>query len=40
MPMALDLSLVGKPLEPSHFSYGPRDTILYALGVGDRKSVV
>ncbi len=36
--MALDLSLVGKPLEPSHFSYGPRDTILYALGVGAKKA--
>ncbi|MDF2697372.1 MAG: putative (R)-specific enoyl-CoA hydratase [Labilithrix sp.] len=35
--MALDLSIVDKPLEPQIFSYTWRDTVLYALGVGAKK---
>lgn len=36
--MALDTSIVGTPLPPALMSYGPRDTILYALGVGAKKA--
>jgi len=32
--MALDLSLVGKKMEPMAFEYTERDVMLYALGVG------
>jgi acyl dehydratase len=32
--MAINLNLVGKKSDPVHFSYGWKDTILYALGVG------
>src|SRR6478609_9082610 len=35
--MALDLSLVDKPSEPSTFSYAWKDTVLYALGIGAKK---
>src|SRR5688572_6411152 len=35
--MALDLSLVGKEGSPVSFTYGSRDTILYALGIGAKK---
>ena len=35
--MAFDLSIVGKPTEPSRFTYSHKDTILYALGVGAKK---
>ncbi|MBX3260738.1 MAG: MaoC family dehydratase N-terminal domain-containing protein [Labilithrix sp.] len=35
--MALDLSVVDKPLEPQIFSYSWKDTVLYALGVGAKK---
>ena len=35
--MALDLSIVGKPLEPQMFSYAWKDTVLYALGIGATK---
>lgn len=35
--MALDLTLVDKPSEPSKFSYTWKDTVLYALGVGAKK---
>ncbi len=35
--MALDLSIVDKPLEPQTFSYSWKDTVLYALGVGAKK---
>ena len=35
--MALDLSLVDKPSEPSSFTYTWKDTVLYALGVGAKK---
>ena len=35
--MALDLSLVGKESAPSRFTYGWKDTVLYALGVGARR---
>ncbi len=35
--MALDLSIVGKPLEPHSFAYTWKDTVLYALGVGATK---
>src|SRR5437899_3121651 len=36
--MALDLSLVGKPSEPTTFTYAWKDAVLYALGVGAKKS--
>lgn len=36
--MALDLSLVGKPSTPSKHLYGWEDTVLYALGVGAKKT--
>jgi acyl dehydratase len=36
-PMPLDLSLVGKESAPSTFTYGWKDTVLYALGVGAKK---
>ena len=36
--MALDLALVDKPSEPYSFTYGWKDTVLYALGVGARKA--
>jgi acyl dehydratase len=32
--MAIDLSLVGRKLEPMTFEYSDRDVMLYALGVG------
>src|SRR2546425_754521 len=32
--MAVDLSIVGKQLESSRFSYGEKEVMLYALGVG------
>src|SRR5690349_7083229 len=35
--MALDLSLVDKPSEPSKFTYAWKDTVLYALGIGAKK---
>lgn len=35
--MALDLSLVDKPSEPTNFSYAWKDTVLYALGIGAKK---
>jgi acyl dehydratase len=35
--MALDLSLVGKPTEPTRFTYGWKDVVLYALGVGAKR---
>jgi acyl dehydratase len=35
--MPLDLSLVGKPGEPSHYAYTWKDTALYALGVGAKR---
>jgi len=35
--MALDLTIVGKPSEAARFTYGWRDTALYALGVGARR---
>jgi acyl dehydratase len=35
--MALDLSIVDKPLEPQLFTYDWKDTVLYALGVGAKK---
>jgi acyl dehydratase len=35
--MALDLSLVGKPSEPTRFTYGWKDVVLYALGIGAKK---
>lgn len=35
--MALDLSIVGKPLDPQTFTYAWKDTVLYALGVGAKK---
>ncbi len=35
--MALDLSLVGKPSEPTSFTYAWKDTVLYALGIGAKK---
>ena len=35
--MALDLSIVGKPGEPSRFSYTWKDTVLYALGIGAKR---
>lgn len=33
----LDLSVVGKPLDPQPFTYTWKDTVLYALGVGAKK---
>jgi acyl dehydratase len=35
--MALDLSLVGKESAPSTFTYGWKDVVLYALGIGAKK---
>lgn len=35
--MALDLTLVGKTTEPYVHTYGWKDTVLYALGVGAKK---
>lgn len=35
--MALDLSLVDKPSEPVRFTYGWKDVVLYALGIGAKK---
>jgi acyl dehydratase len=35
--MALDTSLVGKPLQAQSFTYGWRDLALYALGVGAKR---
>lgn len=35
--MALDLALVGEPSEPAAFTYGWKDVVLYALGVGARR---
>lgn len=35
--MALDLSLVGTPSEPVSFTYGWKDAVLYALGIGAKK---
>ena len=35
--MALDLSLVGKPTEPKSYTYGWKDVVLYALGVGAKR---
>ena len=35
--MALDLSVVDKPIAPQTFSYTWKDTVLYALGVGAKK---
>ena len=35
--MPLDLSLVGKESAPSTFTYGWKDTVLYALGIGAKK---
>ena len=32
--MPVDLSMVGKQLEPTRFTYTERDVMLYALGVG------
>jgi acyl dehydratase len=32
--MPVNLNMVGKQLEPTHFTYGERDVMLYALGVG------
>ena len=32
--MPIDLSIVGKPLKPTTFTYTERDVMLYALGVG------
>jgi acyl dehydratase len=36
--MPLDLSLVGKESAPATFTYGWKDTVLYALGIGAKKS--
>jgi acyl dehydratase len=36
--MALDLTLVDKPIEPQTFTYTWKDTVLYALGVGMKKA--
>jgi len=35
--MALDLSVVGKLSEPTKYTYGWKDTVLYALGIGAKK---
>lgn len=35
--MALDLSVVDKPIDPQSFTYTWKDTVLYALGVGAKK---
>jgi acyl dehydratase len=35
--MAFDLSLAGKPSEPSMMTYAWKDVVLYALGVGAKK---
>lgn len=35
--MSLDLSVVGKESEPMSFTYGWKDTVLYALGIGAKK---
>ena len=35
--MALDTTVIGKPIAPQTFSYGWKDTVLYALGVGAKK---
>lgn len=32
--MPVDLTMVGKKLQPTQFTYGERDVMLYALGVG------
>ncbi|HEY8074265.1 MAG TPA: MaoC family protein, partial [Labilithrix sp.] len=34
---ALDLTVAGKPSEPTSFSYAWKDTVLYALGIGAKK---
>lgn len=36
--MPLDLSIVGKDGAPTTFTYGWKDTVLYALGIGAKKS--
>ncbi len=36
--MALDLSIIDKPSEPYSFTYTWKDVVLYALGVGAKKS--
>lgn len=36
--MALDLSIVGQESAPSTYSYGWKDTVLYALGIGAKKA--
>lgn len=36
--MALDLSVVGKEGTPVSFTYGWKETVLYALGIGAKKS--
>lgn len=36
--MPLDLSLVDKPSEPTKFTYSWKDTVLYALGIGAKRS--
>lgn len=35
--MALDLSIVDKPSDPYTFTYGWKDAVLYALGIGAKK---
>ena len=36
--MPLDLSFIDKPSEPSTFTYGWKDTVLYALGIGAKNA--